>query len=72
MVVNQDDSSPDETTDPREQAFHNMVRENVIFLIILILLYGFSYLLISSYRKRRDEVIIKATNDSLNFTGKSR
>ncbi|XP_015782984.1 protein Lilipod [Tetranychus urticae] len=42
-------------SDPREQAFNDMIRENVIFLIILITLYGLSYLIISSYLKRQDE-----------------
>ncbi|XP_053213540.1 protein Lilipod-like [Panonychus citri] len=50
---NQPDFGP--VSDLREQAFNDMIRENVIFLLILIILYGFSYLLISSYRKRRDE-----------------
>jgi hypothetical protein len=42
--------------DPREQAFHNIIREHVIFLILLIILYGSSYAFISSYKKRKEEV----------------
>jgi len=44
--------------DPREQAFHNVIREHVIFLILLIILYGSSYGIISSYKRRREEVCI--------------
>ncbi|RWS11993.1 Protein LMBR1L-like protein [Dinothrombium tinctorium] len=48
---------PDEIpTDPREQEFHNMVREYVIFILILITLYGWSYCLISSFMKRREDL----------------
>lgn len=43
-------------TDPREQAFHNLVREYVIVALIILILYGLSYLLISAYRRRRDEI----------------
>jgi hypothetical protein len=42
--------------DPREQAFHNVIREHVIFLILLIILYGLSYGVISSYKRRKEEV----------------
>lgn len=42
-------------TDPREQAFHNLVREYVIVALIILILYGLSYGLISAYRRRRDE-----------------
>lgn len=43
-------------TDPREQAFHNMIREYLIVFLILLTLYGCSYVLISTYRRRKDEV----------------
>lgn len=43
-------------TDPREQAFHNMIREYLIVFLILLALYGCSYLLISTYKRRKDEV----------------
>lgn len=42
--------------DLREQEFHNMVREYVVFLLILMTLYGISYLLIYLFRKKREEV----------------
>ena len=50
------EDSEEDAPDPREQAFHEMLRENVIFLLILIILYGLSYLLISSFRKRREVI----------------
>lgn len=40
----------------KEQEFHNMVREYVVFLLILISLYGISYILIYIFRKKREEV----------------
>ena len=53
----------------REQEFHNMVREYVVFLLIFISLYGISYILIYIFRKKREEevscVLIK--NKSINF-----
>ena len=50
---NQEDQT---VTDAREQAFHNTVREYVILTLILLILYGLSYLIISCYRKRRDDL----------------
>lgn len=44
--------------DLREQEFHNMVREYVVFLLISISLYSISYILIYIFRKKRDEVIL--------------
>jgi hypothetical protein len=44
-------------TDPREQAFHNQVREYVVVVLILLILYGLSYLLITAYRRRRDDLV---------------
>ncbi|RWS30843.1 protein LMBR1L-like protein, partial [Leptotrombidium deliense] len=46
----------DPPTDPREQAFHNMIREYVIYFLILITLYLWSYFMISSYIRRREEL----------------
>ena len=43
----------------KEQEFHNMVREYVVFLLILISLYGISYILIYIFRKKREEVSSK-------------
>ena len=40
----------------KEQEFHNMVREFVVYLLILISLYGISYILIYIFRKKREEV----------------
>jgi len=42
--------------DLREQEFHNMVREYVVFLLILMTLYGISYVLIYVFRKKREEI----------------
>lgn len=47
---------PDEPIDPAEQAFHNMVREYVIFLLIALTLYGIAYAVISAYRRRKEDV----------------
>ncbi|CAG2120792.1 unnamed protein product, partial [Medioppia subpectinata] len=44
--------------DPREQAFHNVIREHLIFFILLIILYSSSYAIIASYRRRREELFI--------------
>jgi len=42
--------------DPREQAFHDTVREYVIVSLILLILYGLSYLILSAYRKRKNDL----------------
>lgn len=42
----------------KEQEFHNMVREYVVFLLILISLYGVSYIAIYIFRKKREEVCV--------------
>lgn len=41
----------------KEQEFHNMIREYVVFLLILISLYGISYILIYLFRKKREEEV---------------
>ena len=46
----------DQPADPREQAFHNMIREYVIFLLILLTLYGSAYAIVSSYKRRKEDV----------------
>ena len=56
IIMGYFEDSEEDAPDPREQAFHEMLRENVIFLLILIILYGLSYLLISSFRKRREVI----------------
>lgn len=51
--------SPEDTdgpVDPREQAFHNMVREMVVFLLIFLILYGLSYGIASAYKRKKEDV----------------
>ena len=51
-------------TDPREQAFHNLVREYVIVILIISMLYGLSYLIISWCRRRgRDDCEVSPNDD---------
>ncbi|XP_041970408.1 protein Lilipod [Aricia agestis] len=45
----------DEEADLREQIFHNNVREQIIFLLLFILLYLFSFMLIEKFRRRDSE-----------------
>uniref|UniRef100_A0A1B0G2Z2 Uncharacterized protein n=1 Tax=Glossina morsitans morsitans TaxID=37546 RepID=A0A1B0G2Z2_GLOMM len=51
------DDEEDEVTDLKLQIFHNTVREHIIFLLLLIVLYIASYVLISRFRRKdRDDV----------------
>lgn len=50
------DDPPDGPVDPREQAFHNMVRELVVFLLIFLILYGLSYGIVSAYKRKKEDV----------------
>ncbi|KAI8424092.1 hypothetical protein MSG28_002700 [Choristoneura fumiferana] len=45
----------DEETDLREQIFHNNVREQIIFLILFILLYLFSFMVIEKFSRQDHE-----------------
>lgn len=45
----------EEDADQWERVFHNTVREYVIFLLLLILLYSLSYALISAFRRKTEE-----------------
>ena len=56
MYILKEDEDVVVEVDPREQAFHNMIREHLIFFILLIILYSSSYAIIASYRRRREEV----------------
>ncbi|XP_054153171.1 protein Lilipod-like [Oppia nitens] len=44
--------------DPREQAFHNVIREHLIVFILFLILYTSSYAIIAKYRRRREELFI--------------
>lgn len=39
-----------------EQIFYDTVREYVIFLLVFIILYGISHVIISTYKRKRDEL----------------
>ncbi|XP_013200279.2 protein Lilipod [Amyelois transitella] len=55
----------DEETDLREQIFHNNVREQIIFLILFILLYLFSFMLIEKFRRRDSEDYFTGDEDEV-------
>ncbi|XP_072939349.1 protein Lilipod [Epargyreus clarus] len=55
----------DEETDLREQIFHNNVREQIIFLLLFILLYLFSFMLIEKFRRRDSEDFFTADEDEV-------
>ncbi|XP_048007469.1 protein Lilipod [Leguminivora glycinivorella] len=55
----------DEEADLREQIFHNNVREQIIFLLLFILLYLFSFMLIEKFRRRDHEDFLSADEDEV-------
>ncbi|XP_053603532.1 protein Lilipod [Plodia interpunctella] len=55
----------DEEADLREQIFHNNVREQIIFLILFILLYLFSFMLIEKFRRRDSEDYFPGDEDEV-------
>ncbi|XP_022117948.1 protein Lilipod [Pieris rapae] len=55
----------DEEADLREQIFHNNVREQIIFLLLFILLYLFSFMLIEKFRRRDSEDYFTADEDEV-------
>ncbi|XP_045493808.1 protein Lilipod [Colias croceus] len=55
----------DDEADLREQIFHNNVREQIIFLLLFILLYLFSFMLIEKFRRRDSEDYFTADEDEV-------
>ncbi|XP_034829944.1 protein Lilipod isoform X1 [Maniola hyperantus] len=55
----------DEEADLREQIFHNNVREQIIFLLLFILLYLFSFMLIEKFRRRDSEDYFSVDEDEV-------
>ncbi|XP_059056652.1 protein Lilipod [Achroia grisella] len=55
----------DEEADLREQIFHNNVREQIIFLLLFILLYLFSFMVIEKFRQRDSEDCLTADEDEV-------
>lgn len=55
----------DEEADLREQIFHNNVREQIIFLLLFILLYLFSFMLIEKFRRRDSDDYFTADEDEV-------
>lgn len=55
----------DEEADLREQIFHNNVREQIIFLLLFILLYLFSFMVIEKFRRRDSEDCFTADEDEV-------
>ena len=55
---------PDSEVYPEEQEFHNLVREYVIELLIVMTLYGLSYLLLQKYRLKREEQFFANEEDA--------
>ncbi|XP_045447019.1 protein Lilipod [Melitaea cinxia] len=55
----------DEEADLREQIFHNNVREQIIFLLLFILLYLFSFMIIEKFRRRDSDDYFTADEDEV-------
>ncbi|XP_055377641.1 protein Lilipod isoform X2 [Condylostylus longicornis] len=55
----------EEITDDRLQIFHNTVREHIIFLLLLMLLYTASYALIARFRRRDKEDLFSTDDDEI-------
>lgn len=55
----------EEITDPKLQVFHNTVREHIIFLLLLMLLYSSSYALIVRFRRNDREDLFSNDKDEI-------
>ncbi|XP_061390441.1 protein Lilipod [Musca vetustissima] len=55
----------EEVTDMKLQIFHNTVREHIIFLLLLIVLYFASYVLISRFRRKDRDDLFSNDDDEL-------
>ncbi|KAG4072779.1 hypothetical protein HA402_005256 [Bradysia odoriphaga] len=55
----------DEVTDIREQIFHNTVREHIIFMLLVLLLYIGSFMLINKFRRRDREDLYSTDYDEI-------
>ncbi|XP_065366892.1 protein Lilipod isoform X2 [Calliphora vicina] len=60
-----DEDEEDEVTDIKLQIFHNTVREHIIFLLLLIILYFASYVLISRFRRKDRDDLFSNDEDEL-------
>lgn len=59
------DDEDEEFTDPKLQVFHNTVREHIIFLLLLMLLYSSSYALIVRFRRNDREDLFSNDKDEI-------
>ncbi|XP_073843049.1 protein Lilipod-like isoform X1 [Musca autumnalis] len=59
------DEEEEEVTDMKLQIFHNTVREHIIFLLLLIVLYFASYVLISRFRRKDRDDLFSNDEDEL-------
>ncbi|XP_055856305.1 protein Lilipod isoform X1 [Episyrphus balteatus] len=59
------DDEEEEITDPKLQVFHNTVREHIIFLLLLMLLYSSSYALIVRFRRNDREDLFSNDKDEI-------
>ncbi|XP_055907310.1 protein Lilipod isoform X1 [Eupeodes corollae] len=59
------DDEEEEVTDPKLQVFHNTVREHIIFLLLLMLLYSSSYALIVRFRRNDREDLFSNDKDEI-------
>lgn len=59
------DEEEEEVTDIKLQIFHNNLRENIIFLLLLMLLYLASYALISRFRRKDREDLFSTDEDEV-------
>ncbi|XP_018797774.1 PREDICTED: protein Lilipod [Bactrocera latifrons] len=59
------DEEEEEVTDIKLQIFHNNLRENIIFLLLLMLLYLASYALITRFRRKDREDLFSTDEDEV-------
>ncbi|XP_023295079.1 protein Lilipod isoform X1 [Lucilia cuprina] len=60
-----EEDEEEEVTDIKLQIFHNTVREHIIFLLLLIILYFASYVLISRFRRKDRDDLFSNDEDEL-------
>ncbi|XP_020717547.1 protein Lilipod isoform X2 [Ceratitis capitata] len=59
------DEEDEEVTDIKLQIFHNNLRENIIFLLLLMLLYLASYALVSRFRRKDRDDLFSTDEDEV-------
>ncbi|XP_053959688.1 protein Lilipod isoform X1 [Anastrepha ludens] len=59
------DEEEEEVTDIKLQIFHNNLRENIIFLLLLMLLYLASYALVSRFRRKDRDDLFSTDEDEV-------